>query len=67
MKSYIAIDLKSFLRFRGVRGAGNGPLGTNLVVADESRTEKDHLPGGVPGAEGLWNTGSPGFSRWSRK
>ena len=38
-RTYIAIDLKSFYA-RGVQGARLDPLDTNLVVADESRTDK---------------------------
>ena len=38
--SYIAIDLKSFYASIECRERGLDPLTTNLVVADESRTEK---------------------------
>ena len=40
MAVYIAIDLKSFYASVECRERGLDPLGTNLVVADESRTEK---------------------------
>ena len=40
MKSYIAIDLKSFYASVECVEREMDPLGTNLVVADESRTEK---------------------------
>lgn len=39
-KQYIAIDLKSFYASVECRDRGLDPLTTNLVVADESRTEK---------------------------
>lgn len=38
--TYIAIDLKSFYASVECRDRGLDPLGTNLVVADESRTDK---------------------------
>ena len=37
---YIAIDLKSFYASVECAARGRDPLTTNLVVADESRTEK---------------------------
>ena len=40
MKTYIAIDLKSFYASVECRERGLNPLTTNLVVADASRTEK---------------------------
>lgn len=40
MKSYICIDLKSFYASVECVERGLDPLNTNLVVADESRTEK---------------------------
>lgn len=39
-RSYIAIDLKSFYASVECADRGLDPLGVNLVVADESRTEK---------------------------
>ena len=39
-KQYIAIDLKSFYASVECEDRGLDPLATNLVVADESRTEK---------------------------
>ncbi|MGL5273528.1 MAG: DNA methylase, partial [Phocaeicola sp.] len=39
-KTYIAIDLKSFFASVECVERGLDPLTTNLVVADESRTEK---------------------------
>ena len=38
-KTYIAIDLKSFYASVECRERGLDPLDTNLVVADESRTD----------------------------
>ena len=40
MRTYIAIDLKSFFASVECMERGLNPLNTNLVVADESRTEK---------------------------
>ena len=39
-KSYIAIDLKSFYASVECIERGLDPMDTNLVVADNSRTEK---------------------------
>ena len=39
-KTYIAIDLKSFYASVECRERGLDPLDANLVVADESRTDK---------------------------
>ena len=39
-RTYIAIDLKSFYASVECVSRGRDPLTTNLVVADESRTEK---------------------------
>ena len=39
-KTYMCIDLKSFYASVECRERGLDPLDTNLVVADESRTEK---------------------------
>ena len=39
-KTYLAIDLKSFYASVECAARGRDPLTTNLVVADESRTEK---------------------------
>ena len=39
-RTYIAIDLKSFYASVECRERGLDPLDTNLVVADESRTDK---------------------------
>ena len=39
-RTYLAIDLKSFYASVECRERGLDPMDTNLVVADESRTEK---------------------------
>ena len=39
-KTYIAIDLKSFYASVECKERNRDPLTTNLVVADQSRTEK---------------------------
>ena len=39
-RTYIAIDLKSFYASVECRERGLDPLDTNLVVADERRTDK---------------------------
>lgn len=39
-KNYIAIDVKSFYASVECAERGLDPMTTNLVVADESRTEK---------------------------
>ena len=39
-RTYVAIDLKSFYASVECRERGLDPLDTNLVVADESRTDK---------------------------
>ena len=39
-KTYIAIDLKSFYASVECMERGLDPMATNLVVADQSRTEK---------------------------
>ena len=47
---YIAIDLKSFYASVECVARGLDPMDTNLVVADESRTEKT-----IPFPEGIWH------------
>lgn len=41
-RTYIAIDLKSFYASVECRERGLDPMDTNLVVADESRTDKQY-------------------------
>ena len=43
-KVYVAIDLKSFYASVECVELGLDPLNTNLVVADQSRTEKNNMP-----------------------
>ena len=57
MPQYIAIDLKSFYASVECVERGLDPLTTNLVVADESRTEKNHLPGSFSIPEKIWDSG----------
>ena len=54
---YLAIDLKSFYASVECRDRGLDPMDALLVVADRSRTEKNHLPGSFPRAETLWDSG----------
>ncbi len=54
-RTYICCDLKSFYASVECIERGLNPLDTNLVVADLSRTEKDHLSGGHTFPEGLWH------------
>ena len=56
---YLAIDLKSFYASVECIERGLDPMTTNLVVADQSRTEKNHLSGSIPVSERLWHTGAP--------
>ena len=42
-RTYIAIDLKSFYASVECRERGLDPLDTNLVVADESRTDTQQV------------------------
>ena len=61
-RTYIAIDLKSFYASVECRERGLDPLDTNLVVADESRTNKTILSCGDAVFEIIWDTGScPAF------
>ncbi len=55
-KAYIAIDLKSFYASVECKERNRDPLTTNLVVADQSRTEKTICLCGISIAEKLWNT-----------
>lgn len=52
-RTYIAIDLKSFYASVECRERGLDPMNTNLVVADESRTEKTICLAVTPLTEGL--------------
>ena len=55
-RTYIAIDLKSFYASVECVERDLDPLEVNLVVADVTRTEKT-MPGGISGAEVLWDSG----------
>ena len=59
-KTYIAIDLKSFYASVECRERGLDPMSTNLVVADQSRTEKTICLAVSPS---LKNYGIPGRPR----
>lgn len=59
-RTYIAIDLKSFFASVECRERGLDPLDTNLVVADESRTDKTICLAVTPA---LKHYGIPGRAR----
>ncbi|MDY5016652.1 MAG: DNA methylase [Eubacteriales bacterium] len=59
-KTYLAIDLKSFYASVECRERGLDPLDTNLVVADESRTDKTICLAVTPPLKSL---GIPGRAR----
>ena len=59
-RTYIAIDLKSFYASVECRERGLDPLNTNLVVADESRTDKTICLAVSPS---LKSNGIPGRAR----
>ena len=50
---YLAIDLKSFYASVECAERHLDPLTANLVVADRTRTEKNHLPGRLSLSESL--------------
>ncbi len=54
-RTYIAIDLKSFYASVECVERGLDPLTANLVVADNSRTEKNNLSRGISFVKILWN------------
>lgn len=54
-KTYISIDLKSFFASVECVARGLDPLRTNLVVADSSHTEKNHMSCGHSVAEIIRN------------
>ena len=53
-KTYIAIDLKSFYASVECKERNRDPLTTNLVVADQSRTEKTICLAVSPSLKKLW-------------
>ena len=59
-RTYIAIDLKSFYASVECRELGLDPMDTNLVVADESRTDKTICLAASPS---LKSFGVPGRAR----
>ena len=59
MKQYIAIDLKSFYASQECVERGLDPLTTNLVVADNSRTEKTICLAVSPGLKSFGIPGRP--------
>lgn len=59
MMQYIAIDLKSFYASVECVERGLDPLATNLVVADESRTEKTICPAVSPALKSFGIPGRP--------
>ena len=65
-KTYIAIDLKSFYASVECVERKFDPLTTNLVVADESRTEKTICLAVSPSLKACGIPGRPGCSRWSK-
>ena len=58
-RAYIAIDLKSFYASVECRARGLDPLTTNLVVADESRTDKTICLAVSPSLKTLGISGRP--------
>ena len=56
-RTYIAIDLKSFYASVECVERDLDPLEVNLVVADVTPYREDYLPGGISGAEVLWDSG----------
>lgn len=58
-KSYIAIDLKSFYASVECIERGLDPLTTNLVVADNSRTEKTICLAVTPSLKSYGVSGRP--------
>lgn len=66
MPSFVAIDLKSFYGSVEAIERGLDPLTTNLVVADESRTEKTICLAVTP-SRPMASPGVPASSRWSRR
>ena len=58
-KAYIAIDLKSFYASQECMERGLDPMTTNLVVADESRTEKTICLAVSPSLKSLGIPGRP--------
>ena len=64
---YIAIDLKSFYASVECVDRGLDPLTTNLVVADQSRTDKTICLAVSPALKSFGVPGRPRLLRSSRK
>ena len=58
-RQYVAIDLKSYYASVECVAMGRDPLNTNLVVADESRTEKTICLAVSPALKALGVSGRP--------
>ena len=54
-RTYLAIDLKSFYASVECAARGLDPLNTNLVVADEARTEKTICLAVSPTLKCVWH------------
>ena len=63
--TYIAIDLKSFYASVECRERGLDPLDTNLVVADESRTDKTICLAVTPSLKSYGISGRGRRTTWS--
>ena len=63
--TYIAIDLKSFYASVECRERGLDPLDTNLVVADESRTDKTICLAVTPPSKAMVSPGVGGCLKLS--
>ena len=66
-KVYIAIDLKSFYASQECIERGLDPLKTNLVVADESRTEKTICLAVSPSLKAFGFPAERGSLKWFRR
>ena len=66
-RTYIAIDLKSFYASVECRERGLDPLDTNLVVADESRTDKTICLAVTPSLKSYGISGQAASQRGQRR
>ena len=64
---YLAIDLKSFYASVECIERGLDPMTTNLVVADQSRTEKTICLAVSPSLKGYGIPGAPDFLKLSKE
>lgn len=67
MPSFVAIDLKSFYGSVEAIERGLDPLTTNLVVADESRTEKTICLAVTPLLKLVASLGVPASLKWFKR